>query len=92
MSDAPHVGVMVRQFVDDAGRRRLSMVQRTDGSFAYFEEFLDAYFEADPEFDEPEVKVWMVGHVSGLFSTSEDAEADARISTAWLSKIVSQGE
>ncbi|HWA18809.1 MAG TPA: hypothetical protein VG757_07405 [Devosia sp.] len=84
MTITSYEGTLVRQYVDDTGRRRLNFIERKDGSFAYVEEFVETFIEGDDEYDE--VVVWEVRQASGLFASLDDAEAEALTTAKWVTK------
>ncbi len=69
--------IVVKRIVRGDGRFRISVCQRHDGLFFYRQ---DRFTEWD---DAPHA--WMDGYPpSGIFSTADEAEAEARATISWL--------
>jgi hypothetical protein len=62
------------------GARRLFVIERDDGLFAFREE--------ESSFDEhSRTPVWKRSFTSGLYATAQAAENDARMAIPWLKKV-----
>jgi len=76
-----HKGTLIEQYLDKSHTRRLTIVARADGSFGYFEELRDVYFEAEDDY--PTVEIWIVVQLSGIFLDLNAARTDALVVANW---------
>jgi hypothetical protein len=70
----------IKTFDRPDGKRRLAIIERTDGCFEFiedgeqYEDYIKEYYRAPCYF-------------SGIYGTAEEAERDARLIIPWLREI-----
>jgi len=70
------VKTLVRRYVKDDQKSRLSVYQRHDGLFQYTEEEMSEWDDAPP--------AWVEANNSGIFPTVQEAVLEARTAFSWL--------
>ena len=74
----------VSGYVSPDGSRKLDIFRKPNGLYQFEESAVELISEPDDEFCEDGTTYWICTHLSGLFDSSEAADAEAKTTLPWL--------